>query len=42
MEILFFSLSNMRILVHASPDGIAMVLKNGRWLYSHRTIRFKR
>lgn len=42
MEVIYFSLGNMRELVGASRDGIAMVFRNGRWLYSHRSVRFKR
>jgi hypothetical protein len=36
MEVIYFSLGNMRELIQSSKEGIAMVLKNGRWLYSHR------
>lgn len=38
MEYIFFPLASMRELIGASRDGIAMVLKNGRWLYSHRCV----
>ncbi len=42
MEIVYFSAERMQELVQASRDGIALVFKHGRWLYSHRDIYIKR
>ena len=42
MEIVYFSAEKMQELVLASADGIAFVLRHGRWLYSHRDIYIKR